>query len=47
MKTLLDRKQHYTMQEISNVIKFSSGENHLHQLAYVSRINVWHLHILY
>ena len=43
IKTLIENNQHYTTQEIANILKISksSVENHLHQLGYVNRFDVW------
>ena len=37
IKTLIENSQHYSMQEIADILKIpkSSIENHLHQLGYV------------
>ena len=37
VKTLIENSQHYSMQEIDDILKIpkSSIENHLHQLGYV------------
>ena len=43
IKTLIENSQHYTTWEIANILKIakSSIENHLHQLGYVNRFDVW------
>ena len=43
IETLIENNQHYTMREISDILKVSksSVENHLHQLGYVNRFGVW------
>ena len=48
IETLIENSQRYTMQEIANILKMykSSIENHLHQLGYVNRFDVWVLHKL-
>ena len=48
IETLIENSQRYTTQEIANILKMykSSIENHLHQLGYVNRFDVWVLHKL-
>lgn len=48
LKALIDTNPHYTMREIADVLQISksSVENHLHQLGYVSRLDVWVPHEL-
>ena len=48
IKTLIENNQRYTMREIANILKISksSAENHLHQLGYVNRFDVWVPHKL-
>ena len=48
IKTSIENNQHYTMQEIADILKIpkSSAENHLHQLGYVHRFDVWIPHKL-
>ena len=48
IKALLDNNQHYTMRETADILKISksSAENHLHQLGYVNRFDVWVPHKL-
>ena len=43
IKTIINNNQHYTMREIANILKLSqsSAENHLHQLGYGHRFDVW------
>ncbi|KAF6130886.1 hypothetical protein HJG60_007843 [Phyllostomus discolor] len=43
IKTLIENNQHYTTREIADILKISksSVENHLHQLGYVNRFDVW------
>ena len=43
IETLIENNQHYTMQEIANILKISksSTENHLHHLSYVHHFDVW------
>ena len=43
IEALIENSQHYTTQEIANIFKISksSVENHLHQLSYVNRFDVW------
>ena len=43
IKTLIENNRHYTRQEIADILKISksSAENHLHQLGYVTRFDVW------
>ena len=48
IKTIIENNQHYTTREIANILKISklSVENHLHQLGYVNRLDVWVPHKL-
>ena len=48
IETLIKKNQHYTTQEIANILKISKSnvENHLHQLGYVNRFDVWVPHTL-
>ena len=48
IKTLIEDNQRYNTQEIANILKISktSTENHLHQLGYVHRFDVWVPHKL-
>ena len=48
IKTIIENNQRYTMQEIADILKISksSAENHLHQLGYVYRFDVWVPHKL-
>ena len=48
IKTLIENSQHYTTREIANILKISKSsiENHLHQLGYVNRFDVWVPHKL-
>ena len=41
--TLIENGQHYTTQDIANILKISKSsiESHLHQLGYVNRFDVW------
>ena len=43
IETLIENNQRYTTREIANILKISksSTENHLHQLGYVNRFDVW------
>ena len=43
IKTLVESSQRYNTREIANILKISksSSENHLHQLGYVNRFDVW------
>ena len=43
IQILIENNQHYTTQEIANILKISksSTENHLHKLGYVNRFDVW------
>ena len=43
IETLSENNQCYTTREIANILKISksSVENHLHQLGYVLRFDVW------
>ena len=42
IETITENNQHYTMQEIANILKISksSVENHLHQLGYVNHFDI-------
>ena len=46
IETLIESNQHYTMQEIANILKISKStiENHLHQLGNVNHFDVWDPH---
>ena len=46
--TLIENNQRYTTQEIAGILKISksSTENHLHQLGYMNRFDVWVPHKL-
>ena len=48
IKTLIENDQHYTTWEIADILKISKWrtENHLHQLGYVHRFDVWVPHKL-
>ena len=48
VKTFTENNQHYTTWEIADILKISksSVENHLHQLGYVHRFDVWVPHKL-
>ena len=48
METLVENSQRYTTQETASILKISisSVENHLHQLGYVNRFDVWVPHKL-
>ena len=48
IETLIENNQRYTTQEITDILKISksSNENHLHQLGYVHRFDVWVPHKL-
>ena len=48
IEALIENNQHYTKREIANILKISrsSVENHLHQLGYVNRFDVWVPHKL-
>ena len=48
IETLTENDQRYTTQEIADILKISklSVENHLHQLGYVNRFDVWVPHKL-
>ena len=48
IETLIENNQRYTTREIANILKVSksSVENHLHQLGYVNRFDVWVPHKL-
>ena len=43
INTLIENSQRYTTREIADILKISksSVENHLHQLGYVNRFDVW------
>ena len=43
IETLIENNQHYTTWEIADILKISklSVENHLQQLGYVNRFDVW------
>ena len=43
IETLIENNQHYTTREVASILKISrsSSENHLHQLGYVNRFDVW------
>ena len=48
IKTITENNQCYNMQKIADILKISksSAENHLHQLGYVNRFDVWVPHKL-
>ena len=48
IKTLIENNQRYTTWEIADILKISksSFENHLQQLGYVNRFDVWLPHKL-
>ena len=48
IETLIENDQHYTTQEIADILKTSNSsvENHLHQVGYVHRFDVWVPHKL-
>ena len=48
IKTVIENNQRYTTWEIANILNISksSVENHLHQLGYVNRFDVWVPHKL-
>ena len=48
IETLIENNQRYTTRERANILKISksSVENHLHQLGYVNRFDVWIPHKL-
>ena len=48
IETFIENNQRYTIWEIANILKISksSFENHLHQLGYVHRLDVWVPHKL-
>ena len=48
IEILIENNQHYTTQEIVNILKIcnSSIENHLHQFGYINHFDVW-FHISY
>ena len=43
IEILIENNQHYTTQEIANILKIciSSVENHLHQFGYINHFDVW------
>ena len=43
IETLTENNQHYTTQEIADILKISksSAENHLHQFGHVHHFDVW------
>ena len=43
LEKLTENNQRYTPQEITDILKISKSntENHLHQLGYVNRFDVW------
>ena len=43
IETLIENNKRYTMWEIADILKISTSsvENHLHQLGYVNRFDVW------
>ena len=43
IETLIENNQHYAMRVIADILEISKSsiENHLHQLDYVHRIDVW------
>ena len=43
METIIENNQRYTKREIAGILKISKSrvENHLHQLGYVNRFDVW------
>ena len=48
IEILIENNQHYTTQEIANILKIcnSSIENHLHQFGYINHFDVWVPHKL-
>ena len=48
IETIIENNQCYTTREIADILKISksSVENHLHQLGYVNRFDVWVPHKL-
>ena len=48
IETFIENSQHYTTQEIADILKVSksSDENHLHQRGYVNLLDVWVPHML-
>ena len=48
IETLIENNQHYTTQEMADILKISKSitENHLHQLGYVHCFDVWVPHML-
>ena len=45
IETITENNQRYTTQEVADITK-SSVENHLHQLSYANRFDVWVPHKL-
>ena len=47
-ETIIENNERYTTREVAYILKIpkSSIENHLHQLAYVNRFDVWVPHKL-
>ena len=43
IETIIENNQRYTTREIADILKISKSsiENHLHQLGYVNRFDVW------
>ena len=48
IETIIENNQHRTTWEIANILRISKSsiENHLHQLCYVNRFDVWVPHKL-
>ena len=48
IETLIENNQRYTKWELANILKISKSrvENHLHQLGYVNRFDIWVPHKL-
>ena len=48
IETIIENNQHYTTQEIADILKISKSsiENHLHQLGYANCFDVWVPHKL-
>ena len=48
IETLIENNQCYTTREVADILKISksSAENHLHQLGYINRFDVWVPHNL-
>ena len=48
IETIIANNQNYTTQEIADILKISKSsiENHLHQLSYVNRFDIWVPHKL-